>query len=115
MYNNHGWDRAYGYEDAKKHVRNIYTNDKHKTITMLEEDGVFVVDFDSDNIDFMWGVYVDDAAKGIVADMTYAKHKECKERVLRYFGKPKDVSKVQKTQTICGNLSSGQNWHEHSN
>lgn len=63
---------------------------------MLEDDGVFVVDFDSDNIDFMWGVYVDDAARGIVADMTYAKHKHCKERVLRYFGKPKDVSKVSK-------------------
>jgi hypothetical protein len=32
---------------------------------------------------------------GIVADMTYDRHKICKERVLRYFGKPKDVSRVR--------------------
>jgi len=95
VYRSHGWDKPHDYASASKELKNVVTNDKHKTIAMLEESGVFVVDFNKKDIDFMWAIYDDHSTDGIVADMFYVKHTKSQEREMRYFAKPKKVAKTK--------------------
>jgi len=85
----HGPKAKLGYKEFKSGLSNVYHDDKHKVVGLLETQAVFQLDWNSDSISYKWSVYQSAFESGLTADLVPNSDKKCQERVLHFYSKPR--------------------------